>query len=112
MDLLYSRYASPVQFMNAYINQGRFGEFVSEIFEMDFKRKQEEARKEEDNKLWIAYLLSASGQSFNEWRKGLKQEKEPVSYSMTDEETDAVKQQARGILSRFSPAKEQKGVGS
>lgn len=92
-----------MEFMNLYINQGRFGEFVTEIIEMDFKRKQEEAKKEEDNKLWTAYVHSMTDKSFIEWKEGLEQQKEPVSYAMTNEQVEAVKQQAKGILSRISP---------
>lgn len=103
MDLLYSKYASPVEFMNTYIEQGRFGEFVVNIIEMDIKRKKETAQKEEDQKLWLAYIHSMTDQSFHDWKNGLTQKKEPVSYSMTDKQVDAVKQQARGILNKFSP---------
>lgn len=103
MDLLYSRYASPLELMSIYLEQGRFGEFVSEIIEMDYKRKQEEAEKEDDNRLWIAYVLSMSDKSFTEWKKGLTQKKEPVSYSMTNAQVEAVKQQAKGILNKISP---------
>ena len=106
MDLLFSRYASPMEFMKIYINNGRFGEFVTEILAMDAKRKEEEAKKEDDNKLWTAYLLSgAKGQTFTEWKAGLtqKQEQEPVSYAMTDEQVEAEKQKAKGILKKISP---------
>ena len=103
MDLLYSRYASPVEFMGTYIEQGRFGEFVANILEMDMKRKKETVQKDEDNKLWLAYIHSMTDQSFQDWKKGLMQNQEPVSYSMSDKQVDAVKQQARGILNKFSP---------
>lgn len=87
-----------------YINNGRFGEFVTEILAMDVKRKEEEARKEDDNKLWTAYLLSGKkDQSFNEWKAGLTTKEEPVSYSMTAEQIEAEKQHARGILKKISP---------
>lgn len=89
-----------------YINQGRFGEFVEEILAMDKKRRDEEAEKEDDNKLWTAYLLSgAKDQTFNEWKAGLtqKQEQEPVSYAMTNEQVEATKQHAKGILKKISP---------
>ena len=105
MDLLYSRYASPFSFMNPYIEQGRFGEFVSEITRLEFERKKEEKQKEEDDKLWTAYLLNAPKQSFYDWKNSLKEGIKTESYSMTDEQVSDVKQQARGILSRFSPAK-------
>ena len=106
MDLLFSRYASPMEFMRIYIENGRFGEFVAEVLAMDKKRKDEEAEKENDNKLWTAYLLSGTKeQTFNEWKTGLtqKQEQEPVSYAMTDEQVEAVKQKSRGILKKISP---------
>lgn len=105
MDLLFSRYAGPIEFMHLYIEQGRFGEFVSEIIEMDNKRKQEETKKEEDNKLWLAYILSMSDKPFNDWKNGLKHQhkKEPVSLSMTNEQVDSVKNTAKDILNRFNP---------
>lgn len=103
MDLLYSRYASPAQFMDTYIEQGRFGEFVANILEMDMKRRKEALQKEDDDKLWLAYVHSMTGQSFHEWKKMLMEKQEPVSYAMTDEQVDIVKQQARGILDKFSP---------
>lgn len=69
MDLLYSRYASPLEFMNIYIENGRFGEFVEKIVEMDFKRKQEKVNEDNENKLWSAYIHSNTDTSFNEWKK-------------------------------------------
>ena len=43
MDLLYSRYASPNEFMNLYIEQGRFGEFVWNIVNLENTRRKEQA---------------------------------------------------------------------
>ncbi len=103
MDLLYSKYASPIQFMDIYIKQGRFGEFVSYILETDEKQRKEAAQKDENDKLWIAYVHSMMDQSFHDWKEGLMQKKEPVSYAMTDQQVDIVKQKARGILNKFSP---------
>lgn len=103
MDLLYSRYASPVEFMKTYIDQGRFGEFVSGILEMDKKRKEEAAQKDENDKLWLAYIHSMTNKSFHDWKEELQQEQEPVTHSMTDEQVDVVKQQAKEILKKISP---------
>lgn len=103
MDLLYSRYASPIEFMRTYIEQGRFGEFVSEILEMYYKRKKQEAEKEEDNKLWLAFVHSRSELSFNDWKESLKQKQQPEDYSMTNDQVAEVKEQAMGILKRISP---------
>lgn len=106
--MLYSRYACPMELMSIYINQGRFGEFVSEIIRIDEERKQEEAEKEEDNKLWLAYLMSMSNVTFSQWKTELTMKKsngneKTESLSMTDEQVDAVKNRARGILAGFSP---------
>ena len=108
MDLLYSKYASPMEFMKMYIDQGRFGEFVQNIVEIENKRKQEEAELASDNRLWIAYVHSMSEQSFVEWKEGLKQQakeqsNKPVSYSMNNEQVADVKAKARGILKTISP---------
>lgn len=69
MDLLFSKYASPFEFMRLYIDNGRFGEFVSEIIASENKRKQEEAQREEDRKWWELYLHSFSDKSFSEWKE-------------------------------------------
>ena len=109
MDLLFSRYASPVDFMKLYIDQGRFGEFVAEIIEMDNQRKREAKEKENDDKLWQAYIRSGTEKSFNAWKKELEQKNENQSssqlatLSMTDERVADVKELARGILRSFSP---------
>lgn len=105
MDLLFSRYASPMDFMKMYIDQGRFGEFVSGIIEMDDKRKQEEEEKENDSKLWLAYLMSMSNKSFAKWKEELANNTvpEPESYAMTDEQVEAAKQTAKGIMKKISP---------
>ena len=105
MDLLFSRYASPLDFMNLYINQGRFGEFVSEIIEMENERRKQTAEKEKDEKLWQAYIRSMSEKNFPQWKEELTQVKEPESLSMTDEQVEREKAKARKILKRFSPGK-------
>ncbi|MGN1314074.1 MAG: hypothetical protein ACI4VG_03560 [Lachnospiraceae bacterium] len=106
MDLLFSRYASPLDFMKLYIEQGRFGEFVEEIIEMDNERRREAEEKENDDKLWQAYIRSGSDKSFIEWKHELTHIKEErASLSMTDTQVENAKVQARGILKGFSPSK-------
>ena len=105
MDLLFSRYASPLDFMKLYIDQGRFGEFVEGIISLENKRKKENEEKENDDKLWQAYIRSMSEKSFIDWKKELKEDskKQPETLSMTNERVADVKEQARGILKSFSP---------
>lgn len=103
MDLLYSRYAEPGRFMDAYMEQGRFGEFVTNMLEMDTQRKREAAEKIENDRLWLAYILSMTDKSYRDWKAELLQGKGQASYAMTDRQVDAVRQQAKGILDRISP---------
>lgn len=97
-----------MEFMKAYIDQGRFGEFVNEILEMEAKRKEEKEEKEEDDRLWIAYVHSMADVSFGEWKRNLfernETESEPATLSMTNEQVEETMQNARGILKRFSPS--------
>lgn len=95
-----------MEFMRLYIEQGRFDEFVEGILELDSKRKREEAKKEEEHKLWTMYIHSMSDKSFIEWKKEVlvnSKKKEPESYSMTNEQVEAEKQHAREILKKISP---------
>lgn len=102
MDLLYSRYASPMELIKIYIDQGRFGEFVTEILTMHYKRKQEEAEKESDNKLWEAYIRSMSDKSFEDWKRELIaiSKQKPKSYVMSDKEVEFTIAKSREILKK------------
>lgn len=56
-----------------YINRGRFGRFVESVVEEENARKQEQADREENWKLWVMYVsLISNGltdESFNDWKK-------------------------------------------
>lgn len=69
MDMLYHRYACPMDLVNSYINRGRFGEFVTSFLEAEYQRKKEEAEKDEDWKLWMMYIHTYSEESFRDWKK-------------------------------------------
>ncbi len=72
MDLLYSKYASPMDLINMYISRGRFGKFVESVIDAEYQRKKDEFERNEDWKLWIMYtqLLSngLTDESFNDWK--------------------------------------------
>ena len=113
MDLLYSRYASPFEFMNSYIKQGRFGEFVSEILEMDYRRKKQEQEKENDDRLWSVYIRSLSDKSFLQWKEDLKTSigeagQKSILYGskekpMGRDDVEAAVRRSQEILSGFVP---------
>ena len=69
MDMLYHRYACPLDLMNNYINRGRFGEFVTSFLEGEHERRKEAFEKDEDLKLWIMYVHCEAEETFFEWKK-------------------------------------------
>ena len=67
--MLYRAYSSPLDLMNSYINRGRFGTFVEGFLKAEYERRKEEAEKNNDWMLWVAYIHSYSDKSFNDWKK-------------------------------------------
>jgi hypothetical protein len=68
MDMLYRAYSNPLDLMNTYINQGRFGKFVTGFLEAEYERRKEEAEKDGEWKLWMLYINSSSDKPFGEWK--------------------------------------------
>lgn len=108
MGLLYERYANPNELINRMLKTGRLCDFVKHVV----KRKNEEAEKEEDNKLWLAYLSSNSSLTFAAWKNeivyGTKvAEQRPQQHqgisnlSMSDAEVKTAYDNAKSILKNF-----------
>ena len=90
--------------MKLYIEQERFGEFVYEVITAENKRRQEQAEKEEDNKLWMAYLLSAeNNKTFSEWKASIIRPSSPNSSGKRDD--DMTKADVDNLLNRLFPEK-------
>jgi hypothetical protein len=51
-----------------YINQGRFGKFVTGFLEAEYEKRKEEAEKDLDWKLWMMYINSMTDMTFGEWK--------------------------------------------
>ena len=68
MDLLYSKYSSPMDLVSRYINQGRFGKFVHDFLQIEYDRRKEEAERNNDWMLWVGYVHSESSESFDDWK--------------------------------------------
>lgn len=105
MDLLYSRYASPFEFMSLYIEQGRFGEFVAELYEMFVEREKNKAEKENDDRLWSLYIRSLSEKSFTDWKADLHSNtgKDSGDVTVTSEDVNTAVRTAENILGSFVP---------
>ncbi len=91
--------------MKLYIEQGRFGEFVYEVITAENKRKKEQAEKEEDNKLWTAYLLSADStdKTFTEWKASIIRHANLNSSGKRDD--DMTNADIDNLLNRLFPEK-------
>lgn len=73
--MLYRAYSNPMDLVKRYINQGRFGTFVQGFLEMEAERRRKESKKEDDLRMWTAYLHSyiMPKESFDEWKKQIIQ---------------------------------------
>lgn len=96
MDMLYRAYSNPLDLMNIYINQGRFGKFVTGFLEAEHERRKEEAEKDGDWKLWMMYINSYSDKSFGEWKSEVlktantKTRKANKDHELTDDGIKAI----------------------
>lgn len=70
--MLYTRYSNPMDLMNRYINQGRFGKFVTGFLEAEYERRKAEAEKDLEWKLWMMYINSMTDMTFGEWKDSVQ----------------------------------------
>lgn len=105
MDLLFHRYASPMDLMKLYIEQERFGEFVNDVITAENKRRKEQAEKEEDDKLWLAYLqylrYDTQYSTFSDWKAAVMKPVSPNSNGKRDD--DMTKADVDNLLNRLFP---------
>lgn len=66
---MYSRYTNPKELIKLYTKGRRFGKLVENVIASEADRRKQEAEKEEEGKLWLMYVHSMSGKSFNDWKK-------------------------------------------
>lgn len=89
MDMLYRAYSNPLDLMNQYINQGRFGKFVTGFLEAEYERRKEEAEKDYDWKLWMMYINSMTDMTYGEWKESVqKNASEKTRKNKDDDLTD------------------------
>lgn len=88
MDMLYARYSCPMDLVRTYINQHRFGDFVTHFIQADHERRKAEADKDEEWHMWTAYLHSHSDKSYNVWRAEILGGSEPQKKTSGDADLD------------------------
>lgn len=84
--------------MRLYIDQGRFGEFVTNIIDMDNKRKQEEAEKDDENKWFEIYVHSGSDKCFYDWKAEVLRNQNQKSVEIEQPSEDVKKEQVVKII--------------
>jgi len=102
MDLLYSRYASPMDLVNLYLDQGRFGEFVTNIIELENERNKAEEEKQNEQKLWSAYIHSMTDKNFIDWKNGLVEQPAKQKKVHTRDE-DMTEDDIQNIMDKLFP---------
>ena len=102
MDMLYRAYSNPLDLMNMYINQGRFGKFVSGFLESEYERRKAQDEKDFDWKLWMMYINSITDKPFGEWKESvLKNTSDKTRKTKDDDLTD---DGIQAIIDKFFPS--------
>ena len=102
MDMLYRAYSNPLDLMNRYINQGRFGKFVTGFLEAEYERRKEEAEKDFEWKLWMMYINSYSDMTFGEWKESVQQNASERTHKSKDE--DLTDDGIQSIVNKLFPS--------
>ena len=97
MDLLFKRYASPFELLEAYISTGRFAEFVLGFIRMN--NEEMELKYE-----WDFYLHRVFDKSFDEYREEKRINEQ--NSAMPAAAVESIVADAQNILKHFNPEKE------
>lgn len=101
MDLLFKRYASPFELLEAYISTGRFAEFVLGFIRMN--NEEMELKFE-----WDFYLHRVFDKSFDEYRNEYREVNRinEQNSAMSAATVESIVADAQNILKHFNPEKE------
>ena len=102
MDMLYRAYSNPLDLMNMYINQGRFGKFVTGFLELEYEKRKVEAEKDYVWKLWMMYINSSVEVSFGEWKQNI--EKNASNKTRKTKDDDLTDDGIQAIVSKLFPS--------
>ena len=91
MDMLYQRYANPLQLIDKMLTMGRFREFVDEFINI----RNEET---EEKTLWEFWLHKVIDKTYNEFVDSLKGEEN----APTDDELASIVTGSMGLLHGFN----------
>ena len=100
--MLYTRYSNPMDLMNRYINQGRFGKFVTGFLEAEYERRKAEAEKDLDLKLWMMYINSMTDMTYGEWKESVQ--KNVSDKTRRNKDDDLTDDGIQGIMNNLFPS--------
>ena len=100
---MYSRYSNPLELIRLYMKGRRFGKLVEKVIASESERKQKEAEKENEGKLWLMYVHSnMSGKSFNEWKEEVLK---PSNTVTVKSDADMTESDIEGLLHKLFPGR-------
>jgi hypothetical protein len=88
--------------MNRYINQGRFGKFVTGFLEAEYERRKAEAEKDLDWKLWMMYINSVTDMTYGEWKDSVQ--KNTSSKTRKNKDDDLTNDGINTIVNKLFPS--------
>ena len=93
MDLLFKRYASPFDYLDALLAYGEFGRGIANIYET-----------QQEEKMWAFYLSNnpMNNKSYDEWKKEARRQVE-INKPMSKAQIVATVEKSQNILKNFKP---------
>lgn len=85
-----------------YINQGRFGKFVTGFLESEYKKQEDEVQKDYDWKLWMMYINSSAEVPFGEWKQNI--EKNASNQTRKTKDDDLTDDGIKSIVNKLFPS--------
>lgn len=101
--MLYAKYSNPMDLVDRYIKQRRFGKFVQSFAEMEYERKKQEAERDQEWMLWVAYVQFSVheffGGTFEEYKKFVMKPASTTRRRGSD--ADMTEKEAQSIMDRL-----------
>ena len=99
MDLLFKRYASPFDYLDALLGYCSFGRGIANIWETT-----------QDDKSWDYYLSNnpMNNKSFEDWKKE-NRTKQEAHTPLSKAQVGATVEKSQNILKNFNPLKQEQG---
>ena len=85
-----------------YINQGRFGKFVTGFLEAEHEKRKMEAEKDYEWKLWMMYINSMTDMSFGEWKESIQ--KNASNLTRKNKDDNLTDDGIKSIVDRLFPS--------